>query len=253
MDGTFYLGDRLLPGALDFMTALAEAGRDYLFLTNNSSRDARAYAEKLTSLGFSVAPAKILTSGEATIRFLRSHHPEARVYLLGTPALEGEFRAAGIDLVEESPALVVLGFDLTLTYHKLERACTFIRRGAGFVATHPDLNCPTGEGFIPDAGAMSAFITAATGVSPKVIGKPQREIVAAAEEKTGMPAAVMAMIGDRLYTDVAMGCATGVTTILVLTGETGPAELASSRLQPDLVAGSLRDVAQWLRGRGRAE
>ncbi|NLG83218.1 MAG: HAD hydrolase-like protein, partial [Firmicutes bacterium] len=142
--------------------------------------------------------------------------------------------------------------DLTLTYRKLERACTFIRRGAGFIATHPDFNCPTEEGFIPDAGAMIAFIRAATGVEPKVIGKPRPEMIAAAAAKTGVPAAAMAMIGDRLYTDVAMGKEAGVKTILVLTGETKKEDLATSPFRPDLVAASLREVVGWLEEMERA-
>ena len=190
MDGTFYLGRHLLPGALEFMDALAQAGLDFLFLTNNSSKDAGAYAEKLDGLGLPVGPEKILTSGEASVRLLRTRQPEARVYLLGTPSLEGEFRRGGIELVEEDPDLVVLGFDTTLTYRKLERACTFIRRGAGFMATHPDLNCPTEEGFIPDAGAMIALIEASTGVRPEIIGKPRPAIVEAAVAKTGVPAEI---------------------------------------------------------------
>lgn len=251
MDGTFYLGDRLLPGAREFLAEMGKGRWDYLFLTNNSSRDALAYAEKMARLGLAVGPEKILTSGEATIRYLQAAFPGARIFLLGTPALEEEFRRAGIFLVEDAPDLVVLGFDLTLTYRKLERACTFIRRGAGFIATHPDLNCPTEEGFIPDAGAMIAFIKAATGVEPKVIGKPHPEMIAAAAAKTGIPASAMAMIGDRLYTDVAMGREAGVRTILVLTGETTRADLAASPFQPDLVAESLLEVVGWLEGSER--
>lgn len=246
MDGTFYLGNRLLPGAREFLAEMGRGRWDYLFLTNNSSRDAAAYAEKMARLGLAVGAEKILTSGEATIRYLHAHHPGARVFLLGTPALEGEFRRAGISLVEEAPDLVVLGFDLTLTYRKLERACTFIRRGAGFIATHPDLNCPTEDGFIPDAGAMIAFIRAATGAEPKVIGKPHPEMIAAASAKTGVPAAAMAMIGDRLYTDVAMGKEAGIKTVLVLTGETKKEDLAASPFRPDLVAASLLEVVGWL-------
>lgn len=247
MDGTFYLGGRLLPGASAFMAALAETGRDFLFLTNNSSRDAGSYAIKLSDLGFPVGPGKILTSGEATIRYLRAAHAGARVYLLGTPALEEEFGRAGIELTESEPDLVVLGFDLTLTYHKLERACTFIRRGAAFIATHPDLNCPTEDGFIPDAGAMIAFITAATGRKPMVIGKPEPGIVEAAEAKTGVSRKAMAMVGDRLYTDIALGRRAGIRAVLALTGETTRADLEGSECRPDLVVEDLGELAAILR------
>ncbi len=247
MDGTFYLGDRLLPGALEFMAALRQKNLEYLFLTNNSSRDAAFYAQKISSLGFPIKKEKILTSGEATISYLQAVCPTARIYLLGTPTLEEEFRRAGLALVDEDPDLVVLGFDLTMTYHKMERACAFIRAGASFIATHPDLNCPTEEGFLPDAGAMIAFITASTGIEPKVIGKPNAEIVAAAQRKTGISPGSMAMIGDRLYTDIAIGRQSGIATILVLTGETKLSDLAASAIQPDLAASSLLEVADWIR------
>lgn len=247
MDGTVYLGSRLLPGALDFLRYLAETGRDHLFLTNNSSRNADYYSEKLTRLGWSAGPAEILTSGEATVLYLGGIKPGARIYLLGTPGLEAEFAAHGFVLTDADPDYVVLGFDMTLTYEKLVIGCDLIRGGVPFIATHPDLNCPTETGYIPDCGAMAALITASTGVSPKVIGKPNREIIDAMFRKKPVERSQVAMVGDRLYTDIVMGHNAGVAAVLVLSGEAKESDIPAAPVQPDLVVAGLGELHQRLR------
>ena len=247
MDGTFYLGNRLLDGALRFIEVLLEQGKDFLFLTNNSSKDRRQYAEKIRRLGLQIPEEKVLTSGEATALYLKDHHPGARLYVVGTPALEAEFRAHEFELDEIQPDVVVLGFDTTLTYAKLWRLCDLARAGIPYIATHPDLNCPTETGFMPDIGAMIAFVKASTGRKPDlVVGKPNRWIVEAAAAKLGLLVDELAMVGDRLYTDIALGRTTGITTVLVLSGETKPEDLASAPFQPDYVFENLGAVADWL-------
>ena len=247
MDGTVYLGSRLLPGSLDFLRYLGETGRDHLFLTNNSSRNAEYYAQKLTKLGWPAQPDEILTSGEATALYLGGLKPAARVYLLGTPDLETEFAAHGFVLTDENPDYVVLGFDMTLTYDKLVRACDLVRGGVPFIATHPDLNCPTETGYIPDCGAMTALITASTGVTPKVIGKPNREIIDAMFRKKPVRRDQVAMVGDRLYTDIVMGHNAGVTSVLVLSGEAKEADISAAPVKPDHVAGGLGALYEALK------
>ena len=247
MDGTVYLGSRLLPGSLDFLRYLGETGRDHLFLTNNSSRNAQYYAQKLTKLGWPAQPDEILTSGEATALYLGGLKPAARVYLLGTPDLETEFAAHGFVLTDENPDYVVLGFDMTLTYDKLVRACDLVRGGVPFIATHPDLNCPTETGYIPDCGAMTALITASTGVTPKVIGKPNREIIDAMFRKKPVRRDQVAMVGDRLYTDIVMGHNAGVTSVLVLSGEAKEADIPAAPVKPDHVAGGLGALYEALK------
>ena len=247
MDGTVYLGSRLLPGSLDFLRYLGETGRDHLFLTNNSSRNADYYAQKLTKLGWPAQPGEILTSGEATALYLGGLKPSARVYLLGTPDLETEFAAHGFVLTDENPDYVVLGFDMTLTYDKLVRACDLVRGGVPFIATHPDLNCPTETGYIPDCGAMTALITASTGVTPKVIGKPNREIIDAMFRKKPVRRDQVAMVGDRLYTDIVMGHNAGVTSVLVLSGEAKEADIPAAPVKPDHVAGGLGALYEALK------
>jgi 4-nitrophenyl phosphatase len=252
MDGTFYLGETLLPGALEFIRVLRDQGRDFLFLTNNSSRSQDDYAEKITRLGLPVDRDKIFTSGEATARYLRAANPEARVFLVGPPSLHAEFRAHGVMLDEANPTHAVLGFDTTLTYAKLWRLCDLVRAGLPFLATHADFNCPTPTGFMPDVGAMIALVRASTGREPDlVVGKPSRMFVEAAAAKLGLPLGALAMIGDRLYTDIALGKTSGITTLLVLSGETGLEEVERSPHQPDMIFADLAAVAEYLRAAAR--
>ncbi len=251
MDGTFYLGDRLIEGALDFINTLRLQDKRFLFLTNNSSKHRRQYAEKITRLGLPLPEEYVFTSGEATALYLKADHPGARLFLVGTPALEEEFCSHGFELVEDDPELIVLGFDTTLTYQKLWKLCDFVRLGLHYIATHPDFNCPTETGFMPDIGAMIAFVKASTGREPDlVVGKPNRMIVDAAAAKMGLPVSALGMIGDRLYTDIALGQTSGVTTILVLSGETRLEDLEGSPFQPDYTFQDLGEVATWLAAHG---
>ena len=172
MDGTFYLGNQILPGAADFLKAVEKAGKQYLFFTNNSSRSPRDYMAKLEKMGCPITRDQIMTSGDVTIRYLQTHYPEKTVYLVGTPPLVESFQEAGIHLVNEKPDIVVIGFDTTLTYEKLSNACTFIREGALFLATHLDINCPTETALSRTAAAFvppSAFPPAS---SPSTWGSP---------------------------------------------------------------------------------
>lgn len=246
MDGTFYLGDRLLPGALEFMRYLGESGRDYLFLTNNSSRDAGFYAGKLAKMGWPADRGDILTSGEATALYLERQKRGARIFVLGTADLQAEFAAYGFTLADEAVDYVVLGFDNTLTYGKLATACRLIRGGASFIATHPDLNCPTENGYIPDCGAMIEFIAAATGVRPYIIGKPHRDIIAAAFAKKPYKPYELAIVGDRLYTDIATGKNAGIAAVLVLSGEATATDAAEAAVKPDYVFSGLGALAAAL-------
>ncbi|KYZ75591.1 HAD family hydrolase [Anaerosporomusa subterranea] len=247
MDGTVYLGDKLLPGALEFLQQAKQAGSDLLFLTNNSSRSTAYYAEKLTRMGWPASPQDILTSGMATAAYIHSLQPKARVYLVGTQELADEFSTWGLILTSDAPDFVVLGFDTTLTYHKLQTACQLITDGVCYIATHPDINCPTETGYIPDCGAMIALIQASTGRLPKVIGKPNKEIIEAAFSRKPYSTRQMAMIGDRLYTDMATAKNAGITGILVLSGETKQEHLAESPIEPDYVFDNLGELAYRLR------
>ena len=247
MDGTLFLGDKLLPGAREFLDLLDARGLPYRVLTNNSSKQRDQFAAKLQGLGLDIEREKIFTSGLATAVYLHKQNPHARIFLVGTPALEDEFRAAGLRLVTENPDFAVLGFDTTLTYEKLWRLCDFVRAGLPYIATHPDFNCPIDGGYMPDIGAMIAFVAASTGRSPDVIvGKPHRPIIEAVVEQTGTAVEHICMIGDRLYTDIALGAA-GITTVLTLSGEAALADLPTAAHQPDLVVEDLAELSALLR------
>lgn len=250
MDGTFYLGDELLDGALEFIDVLHRQGRDFLFLTNNSSKDSRQYAEKLTRLGLSISRDKIMTSGEATVMFMQLQSPGARVYVVGTRALENEFYERDFVVTDNSPDFVVLGFDTTLTYAKLWKLCDLVRAGVPFVATHPDYNCPTDTGFMPDIGATIAFVKASTGREPDlIVGKPNSLMVEQAAGRVGAPASAMCMVGDQLYTDIALGNNAGIPTILVLSGETQADDVAISPFQPNYIFQDIQEIAEHLKSR----
>jgi len=246
MDGTFYLGGRLLPGAAAFLAYAREVGLPLLFLTNNSSRDRRAYAAKLAEMGVTVSPDEIFTSGEATARYLSARWPQGTpVAVFGTPYLEQTFRDFGFTLTFDDPALVVLGYDKTITYPKLVRLCDLVRAGLPYIATHPDLNCPVEGGYEPDIGAIMALVEASTGRrADVVVGKPHAPMVEMAAQKLGLPVEALCMVGDRLYTDIAMGQTAPLHTALVLSGETRPDDLARSAFQPDYVFDDLMGLLE---------
>ena len=247
MDGTFYLGEQLLEGALRFIDVLRQQECEFLFLTNNSSKDSQQYVEKIARLGLPLPREKVFTSGEATAMHIQSQTPEARVYLVGTPALEKEFLNYGFVLTREHPEVAVLGFDTTLTYDKLWTLCDLVRAGVPYIATHPDYNCPTESGFMPDIGATIAFVKASTGREPDlVVGKPNALFVEKAAQRVGVPVASMCMIGDRLYTDIALGATAKIPTILVLSGETREEDVSGSPYQPSYIFDHLGAVADYL-------
>lgn len=246
MDGTFYLGDRMIDGALDFLQKVKKAGKHFLFFTNNSSKTGEDYMEKLEKMGCLITKAQIMTSGDVTIEYLKTEHPGKSVYLLGTPELKKSFWESGILLTEEMPDIVVVGFDKTLTYETLTKACTYIREGALFLATHLDINCPVEMGFVPDCGAICAAIALSTGKKPKYLGKPFAETVDMVLQVTGCKREEVAFVGDRLYTDVAVGVKNGARGILVLSGETKQEDVSGSEVQPDAVFESLKDMTNYM-------
>lgn len=253
MDGTIYLGYQVFPYAIRFINNLRAAGKKVLFFTNNASHTTEFYVQKLTKLGFSPTPDEIMTSGDVTIEFLKRHRAGKNVYLVGTPELVENFRENGIPMLtgsEESADIVVTSFDTTLTYEKMDNACRMVRNGAEYLSTHPDFNCPTETGFIPDSGAIAAFVTASTGKVPTYFGKPYKETVEMICEATGFTTDEMCIFGDRLYTDIAVGKKHGVTAVLVLSGETTPEDVdaATPADQPDMVYDSLDNVDQLMFG-----
>ena len=247
MDGTFYLGGQLIEGSLDFIERVRATGRDFMFLTNNSSHNAAFYVEKLRRMGLETDRRHVMTSGEATCEKLNALYPGKRAFVLGNEFLLEEFREAGIEVDPQDPEIVVVGFDTTLDYRKMQNACDLIRAGLPYIATHPDYNCPTETGFMPDIGAIMAFIEASTGRrADLVVGKPNTGIVEAVLRRTGLRVDELAMVGDRLYTDIETGVRSGMLSILVMSGETTEDMLAQSPTRPDLKFGRLADMIPLL-------
>ena len=246
MDGTIYLGDKLFPFTVPFLDCLRALGKRRLWLTNNCSKAPDDYVAKLQRMGIEATLDDLFTSGHATIAFLNSQKAGARLFVLGTPSFERQLREAGFVLTADRPDYVLASFDLTLTYDKLRTACDLIQQGVPFISSHPDKVCPTEALPIPDSGAICAAITATTGVEPRYFGKPYKEMVEGAMARLGTQPERTAMIGDRLYTYMKMAQNAGITSILVLTGETKREHLADSPIQPDFVFESLAELTAAL-------
>lgn len=246
MDGTFYIGDQIIEGSLEFLDKVKAQGKNFIFFTNNSSKTGKDYIDKLRKMKCFISEKDIMTSGDVTIQYLLEKYPQKNVYLLGTPNLQENFKNAGIHLVNKDPDIVIAAFDMTLTYEKLEKACNYIREGALFLATHLDINCPVQNGFIPDCGAMCAAIELSTGKKPKFLGKPFKETVDMILHVTGFRRNEIAFVGDRLYTDIATGVKNGVGGILVLSGETKIGEVENSDIKPSAIFESLYDMTRYM-------
>ena len=253
MDGTIYLGGNPFDYAIRYIKNLRKNGKKVLFFTNNASHTTPFYMKKLERLGFEPREDEIMTSGDVTLEFLKRFRAGKSVYLVATDELVEEYREKGINLLcgnEDKADIVITSFDTSLTYEKLDNACRLIRGGAEYLSTHPDMNCPTETGFIPDSGAIAAFCTASTGKVPTYFGKPYKETVEMISEATGYSNEEMCIFGDRLYTDIALGKKFGVTAVLVLSGETQPEDVdnAADADKPDFVFGSLDDVDKIMFG-----
>ena len=235
MDGTIYLSETLFDGTKDFLRYVRESGGRYLFLTNNSSRGTDAYIAKMARLGIEAFPDDFLTSADATIRYLqRRYLPDTVYYVCGTESLKNQLRLAGLHVAEQ------------LRDEKLETCCILLNRGADYVATHPDLVCPTWYGSAPDCGSVAEMLHTATGRRPKVIGKPQPEMALLAMERTGYSPRQTCLIGDRVYTDIACGVNAGIDTIFVLSGEGVMTDIEKYHVQPTYCMQNIREVLNTL-------
>lgn len=242
MDGTVYLDDVLIEGALDAVKRMNERCRA-MFLTNNSSASRSDYAVRLKRLGFDVTENDIFTSGNATIEYLQTYYAGKRIYLFGNERLEKEFTDAGIIPVKERPELIVLAFHTGFDYDELTELCDLIREGVPYIATHPDINCPTARGFKPDVGSFIALIEKSTGVSPLLVcGKPNRPIGESIERLLGLKPYEIAMVGDRLSTDMQFAINNGFVSVFVLSGEGTLEELEKTGQKIDVI---LPSIAYW--------
>ena len=249
MDGTLYLGDRLFDFTKELLLKIRQSGADYLFMTNNSSKSVSAYIEKLERLGIKSVKEDFITSSQATVYFLKKHHPNARLYVCGTQSLKDELKENGFTVTENLCEVdaIVMGFDTELTFKKLEDVCKLLlSRDLPYIATNPDYVCPTEYGSVPDCGSVCDMIYNATQKRPIVIGKPEALMPKLAMEMKGVSKERTAVVGDRIYTDIKSGINAGCVSILVMSGETTQEILENSKDKPDLVLESGEDILEIL-------
>ncbi len=259
MDGTIYMGSQLFDCTLPFLELLRSEGIGYSFLTNNPTKSAEEYIRRLAAFGIECAPDQIYTTAMGAIDYLRANRPEwRRLFILGTESMTGEFVQAGftstIDDHSDEPDAVVVAFDTTLTYARLCRAAWWIAQGKPFIATNPDRVCPTDQPTIlVDCGSICAALTTATGRTPDLtIGKPNPDILLGVATRFDLPIESVAMVGDRLYTDVQTAHNAGAFGVLTLSGETTLTQASEAKQQPHLTINSLADLGQLiLRSRGK--
>jgi NagD protein len=255
MDGTIYRGDTLFPETLPFLRTLKELGIGYTFLTNNPSKNTADYLAKLRKMGIHADAHQLYTSIDATIEYMRERLPSVRrLFVLGTPSMCAAFTAEGFALLPDDPAqrpeAVVVGFDTTLTYPCLCRAAWWIGQGIPYVATNPDRVCPTDEPTtLIDCGSITAALERATDRAPMaVLGKPDVAMLRGILLRRDLKPNQLAMVGDRLYTDMEMAHRAGAVAVLVLTGETTAPEAkkAKASTAPDLIVATLEELAKRL-------
>ncbi len=244
LDGTVYVGEQLIPGAGEVIEALRAAGRRVAFLSNKPLQTREEYALKLARLGVPAQPDDVINSSLVLARHLRALDPGAPVFVIGEPPMIAEMRAHGFEVRDdERVRWVVIAFDRTFSYAKLNTALQAVKGGARLIATNADRTCPVEGGEIPDCAGMIAAVEAVTGKQVEaVVGKPSPIILEVALAALGVPAAEAVMVGDRIETDVAMGKRLGLATILVLSGITRPGDPRIAALAPDHVLGSIREI-----------
>jgi phosphoglycolate/pyridoxal phosphate phosphatase family enzyme len=246
LDGTIYLGERLVPGADATIGALRAAGRRVVFLSNKPLQTRAEYAAKLTRLGVPAAPDDVINSSLVLARYLRDRDPGAPVFVIGEPPMLEEMAAHGFEVrPDERVRWVVIAFDRTFDYAKLNVALQAVKRGARLIATNPDRTCPVEGGEIPDCAGMIAAVEAVTDRKAEaIVGKPSPIILEVALATLGVPADDAAIVGDRIETDIVMGRRLGLGTVLVLSGVTRAGDPRIAAIAPDHVVGSVRDLVE---------
>ena len=242
MDGTIYLDNNLFDGTTDFLDYVKSIGGRYIFLTNNSSKSVDKYIEKLNGMGISAGKNDFLTSTDATVEYLKKENFK-KIYAFGTESFKDQLRNSGLNITDEIVSgidCLCMGYDTELTYKKLEDACILLNEDIAYIATNPDWVCPTRYGYAPDCGSVSEMLARATGKKPKFIGKPEPAMAELAMKMTGFDISQTAIMGDRLYTDIASGVNAGINTIYVLSGEGTKDDIDKYHITPDYVFENIR-------------
>lgn len=252
MDGTIYLGNTLFPFTKDFLTKMSNAGIGYSFLTNNPSKSVSDYLNKLSGLGIEADEENMYTTSLAAIDYIKTNYPDARkLFLLGTPSMISQFEKAGYiscaDSSDDEPDALVVAFDMTLEYSRLCRAAWWASQGIPYIATNPDRVCPTDQKVVlVDCGSICKCIEHATGRCPDItLGKPDPNMLKGIVERHGLKPEEVAMVGDRVYTDIAMARNAGAFGVLVLSGET-TLDMIPKSCPPDLIVRDIEELGELL-------
>lgn len=242
LDGTIYLGNKLFKGVVELIELLRIKEKKIFFLSNNSSKSTEDYLKKLNKFNLNITRDNIILSQHPTIEYLKKNNFE-NIFLLGTQSLKNEFRKEGFELTEDDPEILVLAFDQELTYERLVKAAYILQKeDFPYIATHLDNRCPTEDGYIPDAGGIAALLYKATERMPKVLGKPNKEMLLFKLDQLGILPKNSVMFGDRLYTDIKMGKEAGVTTCCVLSGEITMDMINNSEYKPDFIINGIWEL-----------
>lgn len=230
IDGTLAVGDTLYEGSAELLAYIDSIGGKAYFITNNSTKSGADYVEKFrNAFGLKTTEDQFITSGYMTLRFLKSHYGNRKIFVLGTASFVAELRKNGLDITETAEDgidCVVAAYDSELTYEKLiQISKVLLTADVPFYGTNPDLRCPIDFGFIPDCGAICNLITATTDKVPVYLGKPSREVVELCLESSGFSREETLVVGDRLYTDIACGINGDVDTCVLFTGEARPEDM----------------------------
>ncbi len=253
MDGTIYMGMSLFPYTKPFLADVKGLGLNYSFLTNNPSKSIADYLHKLQTLGVAASEEEMYTTALATIDYIKTHLPQAkRLFLLGTPSMVSEFEKAGFessaDDADDVPDMIVAAFDMTLTYSRLCRAAWWISQGVPYIATNPDRVCPTDQRVVlVDCGSICECLAHATGRRPDItLGKPDPNMLSGIVNRYGLQSDEIAMVGDRIYTDIEMAHNAGAFGVLVLSGETTLDIADAAPKQPHLICDSIETLGKLL-------
>lgn len=253
MDGTIYMGTHLFPFTIPFLEKLTSMGITYSFLTNNPSKSIDDYLLKLKKMGINATEEEIYNTTIATIDYIKAHYPSAkRLFLLGTPSMISQFEKAGFistaDDAEDVPDIIVAAFDMTLNYSRLCRAAWWISQNIPYIATNPDKVCPTNEKTIlVDCGSICKCLESATGRTPDItLGKPDPNMLVGIQQQKNLKPEQIAMVGDRIYTDIAMAHNANAFGCLVLSGETTLEVAKAAPRQPDLIAENIKELGDLL-------
>ncbi len=254
MDGVLWRGEIPMPGLADFFATLHTLNINFVLATNNATKTAVMYTEKLARFGVAVPPRQILTSAETTAVYLSQRYEKGTaVYIIGEKGLHNALTAQGFHIITPDQVyngvtapLVVAGFTQHVTYPELAMGALLVHKGATFIGTNPDPSFPSEIGPLPGAGALQAVVTAATGVQPTIIGKPSPIVFQEALKRLGATPTNTAMVGDRLTTDIKGGNDAGLNTILLLSGISTRDDIASKGIQPDFIFQDITELATAL-------